>query len=142
MNTKNSTMETNFELFDNCVKTIVVNSAADNKAARNGIISNQEACISIIHNYLKSNVLDKKRLDNLECVLYDYAINKLSTNGCFGDYKLDYKCPEMCIEDYVDNIFMKSDYFSVKEADVGNGGYNIWIATLGLVREMLNLLHK
>ena len=133
-------MESNLELFDKCINTIASYSAIDRKADRAGIMSNHEACISIIHNYLKANVLDKNRINNLEVVLYDYALNEFKINGTFTDYKHDNKCPDMTVEDYVDTVFIENKYFSVKEADTGNGGYNIWIATLGLVREMLKIL--
>ena len=135
-------MENNFELFDQCVKIIVANSAADRKADRTGIISNQQACISIIHNFLKANVLDKKRINNLKDVLFDYALNEFKTNGVFADYKHDHKCPDMTVEDYVDTVFSVTERFSVKEAYTGNGGYDIWIATMGLLREMLKLLEN
>ena len=128
------------ELFDMCVKTLAENSTSNQKAGKGGIISNNEACISIIYNFLKANILDENRRNNLKSVLFQYAIEELSTNGALSDYKHDNKCPDMTIEDYINSSFIKDKYFSVKEADVGNGGYNISLATLGLLREMMNQL--
>ena len=134
-------METNFELFDICVKTLAANSTANYKAGSGGIISNNEACISIIHNFLKANVLDEERRNNLKSVLFQYAIKDLSISGIWGDYKHDNKCPDMTIEDYINSVFIKDDHYSVREAYTGNDGYDIWIATFGLLREMMNLLN-
>ena len=89
------------ELFDMCVKTLAENSISNQKAEKGGIISNNEACISIIHNFLKANILDENRRNNLKSVLFQYAIEELSTNGIFSDYKHDNKCPNMTIEDYI-----------------------------------------
>ena len=133
-------MESNFELFDQCVKIIVTNSASDRKADRTGFISNQQACISIIHNFLKANVLDKKRINNLKDVLFQYILDEFATNGIFADYKDDHKCPEMHVEDYVNTVFSGAERFSVREAYTGNDGYDIWLATMGLLREMFILL--
>jgi hypothetical protein len=135
-------METNFELFDICVKTLAENSETGWKIgwAICGIISKNEACISIIHNFLKSNVLDEKRRNNLKSVLFQYAIKDLSINGIWEDYKHDNKCPDMTKEDYIKSIFIKNDRYSVKNAYSGNDAYDIWLATLGLLREMMTLL--
>ena len=134
-------METNFELFDICVKTLAANSTANYKAGSGGIISNNEACISIIHNFLKANLLDEERRNNLKSVLLQYAINDLSISGIWRDYKDDNKCPNMTIEDYINSVFIKDNHYSVREAYTGNDGYDIWLATLGLLREMMTLLN-
>jgi hypothetical protein len=47
----------------------------------------------------------------------------------------------MTIEDYINSVFIKDDHYSVREAYTGNDGYDIWIATFGLLREMMNLLN-
>jgi hypothetical protein len=134
-------METNFELFDICVKTLAANSTANYKAGSGGIISNNEACISIIHNFLKEKVLDEERRNNLKSVLFQYAIKDLSISGIWRDYKDDNKCPNMTIEDYINSVFIKDNHYSVREAYTGNDGYDIWLATLGLLREMITLLN-
>ena len=128
------------ELFDMCVKTLAENSISNQKAEKGGIISNNEACISIINNFLKANILDENKRNNLKSVLFQYAIEELSTNGIFSDYKHDNKCPDMTIEDYITSVFIKDDYYLVEKAYTGNGGYDIWLATLGLLREMMNQL--
>ncbi len=133
-------METNFELFDICVKTLAENYASHHKAGIGGIISNNQAYISIIHNFLKANILDENRRNNLKSVLFQYAINDLSINGIWEDYKHDNKCPNMTIEDYINSVFIKDNHYSVREAYTGNDGYDIWLATLGLLREMMKLL--
>ena len=134
-------MESNFELFDICVKILSENSAPNQKAGKGGIISNNQAYISIIHNFLKANILDENRRNNLKSVLFQYAIKELSTNGIFLDYKHDNKCPNMTIEYYINSVFIKDNHYSVREAYTGNDGYDIWLATLGLLREMMNLLN-
>ena len=128
------------ELFDMCVKTLAENCKYNQKAEKGGIISNNEACISIINNFLKANILDENRRNNLKSVLFQYAIEELSTNGIFSDYKDDNKCSNMTIEDYITSVFIKDEHYSVGEAYTGNDGYDIWVATLGLLKEMLNLL--
>jgi len=134
-------MESNFELFDICVKILSENSAPNQKAGKGGIISNNQAYISIIHNFLKANILDENRRNNLKSVLFQYAINDLSINGIWEDYKHDNKCPDITKEDYINSVFIKDNHYSVREAYTGNDGYDIWLATLGLLREMMNLLN-
>jgi hypothetical protein len=133
-------METNFELFDICVKTLAANSTANYKAGSGGIISDNEACISIIHNFLKANILDEERRHNLKSILFQYAVKDLSISDIWEDYKHDNKCSDMTKEDYINSVFIKDNHYSVREAYTGNDGYDIWLATLGLLREMMNLL--
>lgn len=133
-------MEANFKLFDECLNTIASNSAAVEKPGGDGIISNQHACISIVYNFLKGNVLDEKRRDKLQSVLFQYAVADFSASGAFSEYTSDNRCPDMTIEEYIETVFLEDEHYSVGEAYTGNDGYDIWLATLGLLREMLIVL--
>jgi hypothetical protein len=129
-------MATNFELYDICVKTLAAYSPANNSVSDLGVMSIHEACISVIHNHFAA--LDRERRNTLKTVLFEYSVSDGLINAWWHYYKHDNECHDLTITDYVNKIFIHDESVTILEAYSSNGGYHIDMATLALLREMLN----
>lgn len=132
-------MATNFEFYDNCVKTLAAYNAAttevDNDPIRSEIISTQDACISVIHNHFAA--LDSERRNSLKNVLFEFAGLYKYIRGKWNDYKEDNRCPELTMEDYINNVFIYDKDVTIDNAYISNDGYDIVLVTTAFLREML-----
>jgi hypothetical protein len=132
-------MATNFELYDICVKTLAAFNAAtteeDYDPIRHEIISANEACISVIHKHFAA--LDSERRNSLKNVLFEFAGLYGYIRGDWRDYKDHNRCPELTIQDYINNVFIHDEDITVEEAYTGNDGYDVVLVTTALLREML-----
>ena len=128
-------METNFELYDICVKTLAAYNPINSSVSDSGVMSTHDACISLIHNHFAA--LDSKRRETLKNVLFQFAVSDSLIYTCWHVYKLDNGCPDLSIADYVKNVFIHDESLTVLEAYTSNGGYEINLVTMALLREMM-----
>lgn len=128
-------MATNFELYDICVKTLATYNPANSSVSDSGFMSTYDACISVIHTNFEA--LDSERRKTLKNVLFQFAVSDSSINSRWHDYKFDNKCPDLTIADYVNNVFIPDESITVLEAYTSNDGYDISLATMALLREMM-----
>ena len=98
-------MATNFELYDICVKTLATYNPANSSVSDSGFMSTYDACISVIHTNFET--LDSERRKTLKNVLFQFAVSDSSIYSLWHDYKFDNKCPDLTIEDYVNNVFIR-----------------------------------
>jgi len=128
-------MATNFELYDICLKTLATYNPANSSVSDSGFMSTYDACISVIHTNFEA--LDSERRKTLKNVLFQFAVSDSSIHSRWHDYKFDNKCPDLNIADYVNNVFIPDESITVIEAYTSNDGYDISLATMALLREMM-----
>jgi hypothetical protein len=128
-------MATNFELYDICVKTLAAYNPINSSVSDSGVMSTHDACISLIHNHFAA--LDRTRRETLKNVLFHFAVSDSLIYTYWHVYKLDNGCPDLTIVDYVKNVFIHDESLTVREAYTSNGGYDISLATMALLIEMM-----
>jgi hypothetical protein len=134
--------ETKLQLFDLCVQLLNdadgdYNSAEEYVRHDNGIMRNQDACMSLIYNYFRRHELDEERLATLKISLTHYALSSRWLQDDYNDYCFDHKVDDLTFETFLNTVFLESTRYTQREAIGDNGTKDVCLGTLCLLREML-----
>jgi hypothetical protein len=132
--------QTNIQLFGLCVQMLVENNQRD-RSVWTGIMSNHDACISFIHNYFFSGHLnhDAAARADLRTKLLAYAAESQYINDAYNDFLEEH--PELSnhydMNMYVSVDFLQDNRFALAQASGGNDTFNVQLASICLLRDLL-----
>jgi hypothetical protein len=131
--------ETQLQLFDLCVQFLAEEADRNNENVwrDNGIMRNQDACMSLIYNYFIKHQLDEERRATLKITLTYYALTSSWLQSDFSDYCSDNKVNDLTFPIFLNTVFLESDRYNYSRASGDNGTKDIFLGTLCLLRDML-----
>ena len=119
--------------FNYCVKQLELKDDFNTKENKNGFMTNHEAYMSIIHNYFHTYKLDEDSRKNLKKALFKYA-------KWYWEPSRNESYPDLTIDEYIDDVFLRDELLSVTEAYGNCGSYHMDLGTVALLREMMLML--